>query len=49
VRQAVIARFGLPADKVRAIGFGETMPIADNGNYQGRRLNRRVVIKVYKN
>ncbi len=41
VREHMI-RLGLPAQKVRAIGYGETQPIADNGNYQGRAMNRRV-------
>lgn len=45
VRRALL-RFGLPAEKVKAIGYGESRPIADNGNYQGRALNRRVEFKL---
>lgn len=45
VRSALI-NMGIPAAKVRAIGFGESRPITDNGNYQGRAMNRRVEFKV---
>ncbi len=45
VRTAMIS-MGIPAVKVRAVGFGESRPIADNGNFQGRAINRRVEFKV---
>lgn len=38
----------LPPDKVEAVGYGETRPVADNGNYQGRQENRRVEFKIYR-
>jgi outer membrane protein OmpA-like peptidoglycan-associated protein len=34
---------GIP---VQPVGLGDTSPIADNGNYQGRALNRRVEFKL---
>jgi outer membrane protein OmpA-like peptidoglycan-associated protein len=45
VRQALIG-MGLPAERIRAIGYGASRPIANNGNYQGRAMNRRVEFKV---
>jgi outer membrane protein OmpA-like peptidoglycan-associated protein len=45
VRMTLI-KLGLPAEKIRAMGFGESRPIANNGNYQGRAMNRRVEFKV---
>jgi outer membrane protein OmpA-like peptidoglycan-associated protein len=45
VRKTMIS-IGAPAAKVKAIGYGESKPIADNGNYQGRAMNRRVEFKV---
>ncbi len=44
----VLVTSGIPQDKIARIGFGESMPIADNGNFQGRELNRRVEIRVLK-
>ncbi len=45
VRRTLI-KLGLDPKKVEAIGYGESRPIADNGNFQGRALNRRVEFKV---
>lgn len=36
----------IPLSKIRAIGYGKTRPIADNGNFQGREQNRRVEFQV---
>lgn len=45
VRQTLVS-LGLPSQKVTSIGYGETLPIADNGNFQGRAINRRVEFQV---
>ena len=45
VRQKLVA-LGLPAAQVKAIGYGASHPIANNGNFQGRAMNRRVEFKV---
>ncbi|NQZ01072.1 MAG: OmpA family protein [Bdellovibrionales bacterium] len=42
----VLIQSGLSAKKVRAVGYGESQPIGDNGNFQGRKLNRRVEFSV---
>ncbi len=40
--RSVLIEFGVPAAKISARGMGERQPVADNGNFQGRALNRRV-------
>jgi outer membrane protein OmpA-like peptidoglycan-associated protein len=48
VRQYLIDKDQIPADKVEAVGKGASEPVADNGNYQGRKKNRRVEFKLWR-
>jgi outer membrane protein OmpA-like peptidoglycan-associated protein len=43
----LIAIEGMDARRLEVKSLGESMPLADNGNAQGRQLNRRVVLKVF--
>jgi len=49
IRKWLIQRYHLDGAKIVAVGKGERFPIADNGNYQGRQLNRRVEFTIYRN
>lgn len=42
--RAFLAQKGISADRIRAVGKGESDPEYDNTTEEGRRLNRRVVI-----
>ena len=46
VKAALISKYGIGADRVNAIGYGEAQPIADNMTAAGREQNRRVVGQV---
>lgn len=48
IEKYLISKYKLDAKKVESVGRGETVPIADNGNYQGRRKNRRVELKIWR-
>jgi len=37
---------GIQEEKLTAIGFGDTQPIADNDTKEGRALNRRIEFAV---
>ncbi|HSG65762.1 MAG TPA: OmpA family protein, partial [Gammaproteobacteria bacterium] len=43
---AFLTELGLPAYRVRPIGFGETQPIANNETPQGRARNRRIDVRI---
>lgn len=43
VRDHLVSR-GVPADRIRTRGFGESVPIVSNDSEEGRALNRRVEI-----
>lgn len=46
VKSLIVEKSGIEARLIESKGLGETAPIADNGNYQGRQANRRVDIIV---
>ena len=45
VRQYLVGQ-GVRIDKIEAVGYGESEPVATNDTDEGRQLNRRVEIKV---
>ena len=46
IKNYLVQVHGLDGRKIQALGYGESRPIADNGNYQGRQKNRRVAFKI---
>lgn len=43
VRDVLIQRMNIEAERVKAVGYGEERPVADNNTVAGREQNRRVV------
>lgn len=46
VKEVLVTQFGVAADRLSAIGYGESQPRASNDTVDGRQLNRRVVAVV---
>lgn len=46
VRTYLINQDGVDADRLTAVGYGESRPIADNGTEEGRQRNRRVTAAI---
>lgn len=46
VSKVLVEKFGLAAERVKSIGYGEEQPIADNATVEGRAANRRVTAVV---
>ena len=42
IKKYLVEQFGINPDRMTAIGYGESRPIADNSTDEGRQLNRRV-------
>ena len=46
VIKLLVERFGVPAGNLKAMGYGEANPVADNGTLEGRAKNRRVMVNI---
>ena len=46
VTDYLVSRHGIGADRLKAVGYGETRPIASNRSAAGRQKNRRVEIVI---
>jgi outer membrane protein OmpA-like peptidoglycan-associated protein len=46
VRDVLVDQYGVAAERVNAVGYGETRPVADNSTPEGRAINRRVEAEV---
>ncbi len=42
VRDVLVKQYGVEGNRVDAVGYGETRPVADNATAEGRAINRRV-------
>ena len=46
VREVLVNQYGVGGERVNAVGYGETRPVADNATEAGRAVNRRVEAEV---
>ena len=47
VKQYLVSNFGLDAEKVSSIGYGEARPVATNETASGRARNRRIDLVIH--
>jgi uncharacterized repeat protein (TIGR01451 family) len=47
VAEFIVEAFGIPRDRIEAVGKGEHAPVADNATAEGRARNRRVEIETF--
>lgn len=46
LKNHLIDKYGIGANRIVTLWFGDLNPVADNGSLEGRRRNRRVEIAV---
>jgi len=46
VAKVLVEKYGVPASRISAKGFGESQPVSSNDTADGREQNRRVVISI---
>ncbi len=42
VKDYLVEKFGISADRLKAVGYGPSRPVADNSTSEGRQKNRRI-------
>ncbi len=47
VRKYIISK-GVPAARIKSVGYGDTRPVSENDTEEGRQKNRRVELKITK-
>ena len=48
VKMALISKYGINPNRLTAVGYGESRPIATNETSDGRYTNRRVMVVIPK-
>lgn len=48
VRRSLVEQ-GVAANRLSAVGYGPSQPLADNSTVEGRQINRRVEVAIYAN
>jgi len=48
VKNELVGRYGVAAERIKAVGYGEEKPVASNDTADGRKENRRVVAVMQK-
>jgi outer membrane protein OmpA-like peptidoglycan-associated protein len=43
-----LVKKGIAAARIEIKGYGDSLPVADNSSEEGRKLNRRTVVKILK-
>jgi outer membrane protein OmpA-like peptidoglycan-associated protein len=46
---SLLRTYGVSGNRLNAVGYGQTRPVASNESESGRRLNRRVEVLIYAN
>ncbi len=48
IKEILVTNYKIPAEKITAIGYGESQPVETNATDEGRRRNRRVEFKIFR-
>lgn len=48
IKETLVKEYGFKREQIKAVGFGETLPVASNTTAEGRKQNRRVEFKIFR-